>query len=177
MDIEKRLARLERSNRMYRFLGTVLVLGIVAILTLAMAADEPEEFRIYDEDGNQRARLGMSGASPGLFIFSAQGKRQLYVGLDGNDKPVIKFFNEAGRESAYVNMYGFGKGIVEDAVTAPVEIVCFSSKSDGKIYHICSKRGEARCRDIGDGFIQFMKMDDAKRRGLTPCSLCFPESE
>jgi len=110
--MEERLRWLERQNRVFKLLVTVVVIFAAVLLVLGQAAParktvEANEFILKDGNGNTRARLRMGGnfwAVPQLDLLDEKGtlRVQLFGGRDRIGGPVnvagISVFDEHGRQ-------------------------------------------------------------------------------
>ena len=84
MDLEQRLARLERGNRWMKRIGA-LVLVVAAAALLSEMADgkalpdlEVESLALKDKDGKTRAQLAMVDGTPSLALFDKAGETRVW---------------------------------------------------------------------------------------------------
>ncbi len=178
MSIEERLCRLESSNRLLRLTVLILFLCAAGAATLAMTPGETKEYGVFDASGKERARLGMvgEGSAPGIVFLGKSGNKRLFVGLDSKDSPVITLFGKSGKSAFYIDVNGSGKG-EPGAALGKRSIVCYSRKDGDGVFHKCAKAGEARCSSMSEGFPRMLSLSDARKKGMRPCPVCFPDAD
>ncbi len=178
MTMEERISRLEDSNRRLRLALLILFIFAAGAVTLAMTPGETKEYTVLDAAGKERARLGLvgEGSSPGIVFLNKSGRKRIFVGLDSKDSPVITLFGKSGKSAYYIDVNGSGKG-EPGAPLGKGAIVCYSRKDDGKTYHRCAKAGESRCSEMSEGFPRMLPLADARKKGMRPCPVCFPDGD
>jgi|GEM_PF-4619218 len=185
MSIEERLCSLERSNsllvgkiRRLRLVLLVLIVCAAGAATLAMTPGETKEYSVFDASGKERARLGMvgEGSAPGIVFLTKKGSKRLFVGLDSKESPVITFLGKSGQSAYYIDVNGSGKGEPGSAIKK-ASIVCFTRADKDKVFHRCAQKGESRCSEMSEGFPKMLPIGDARKKGMRPCPVCFPDSD
>ena len=105
MDLEQRLARLERANRRMKQIGTLVLLVAAAMLVSGAANDlEVGSLALKDKDGNTRAHLAMVDGTPRLALFDKAGKTR--ARLHGN--PGLALFDKDGEARAHLIVFADG---------------------------------------------------------------------
>ena len=88
MDVESRLAKLERENRVMKW-AAIVIAGLVGSMALMGQAATPkvvDEIRtkrlvVVDAAGKARAGLGLVQGAPWLSLYDAGGKTRAALGL------------------------------------------------------------------------------------------------
>ncbi len=121
MDLEGRLARLERQNRLYRVLLACLALFVGAIvITGQTAAPSPSQtlraraVEVTDADGNVVVRLGATeGGQGSIETLNPQGDQLISLAATTVDgKGVISVSDEKGRKLLYLGATVDGEGLI-----------------------------------------------------------------
>jgi hypothetical protein len=105
MTTEERLTRLERKNRWLTL--ALLFMGVAATLVVTAGMQRTEavpevvkarRFLLVDENGKERARLGLAKAFSGLVLSSENGSAVALAA--GNDMQALTFMGENGKQRA-----------------------------------------------------------------------------
>ena len=121
MDLEQRLARLERANRRMKRIGTLVVV-VAAAVVLSGAADGKDlpdlvvrSLTLKDKDGKTRARLAMVYESPHLDLFDKDGKRRVMLSAI-HDRADLVFFAKDGKSRVSLGLFDKGRRILDVVV-------------------------------------------------------------
>jgi hypothetical protein len=111
--VSERLGRLERHNRLLRYMLAVLVVftgyismdklfpdGVIVQKTML----ESKELKLLDGDGNARLFLRMYSRVPVLQLVDGNGKPRLSLGLRFDDTPFIDLSDSYGNTRATLEM-------------------------------------------------------------------------
>jgi hypothetical protein len=108
--VERRLLKLERTNRVWRYLCTALALGFIAAFTLAPAPALPpviraKGFELVTPSG-QRAFFGPSdnGKAVGLFLCDAHSRVRSVLEVTADGPSQLRFIGADGGE---ISEFGF----------------------------------------------------------------------
>ena len=109
MDLEQRLARLERANRRMKRIGAlVLLMAAVVLLSGQAKGNDLQDLvvgslTLKDKDGKTRARLrALADGSVALALFDKDGnaRAMLFVAADGS--PDLTLSDKAGKTRAHL---------------------------------------------------------------------------
>ncbi len=101
-NLTDRLDRLERSNRHLKGAVALLSLAFAALVAVGWTSPdgtvEATKFVLRDTDGQERAVLHVreivgQGDSPTLEMSSADGKSLMFLGIDPNGPPALRFLD------------------------------------------------------------------------------------
>lgn len=120
--MERRVRRLERETRIFRWAAGVLVLAAgVFFVTGADTGDSAiGRFRqidtghlvLRDPDGQMRAWLGIAEGGPRLIFFDQQGQQRLGVGMTRQGEPALGIFDVGQNERAVFGVIEGWPGLV-----------------------------------------------------------------
>ncbi|MEI8121028.1 MAG: hypothetical protein WCI20_03180 [bacterium] len=120
--MERRVKRLEREARLYRWATGLLAL--TAGIFIVMGADGDDKsigrFRqidaghivLRDPDGQMRAWLGIAEGGPRLIFFDQQGQQRLGVGMTRQSEPALGIFDVGQNERAVLGIMEGWPGLV-----------------------------------------------------------------
>ena len=121
--LERRLKRLERDVRFFRW--TTVILVMVALMGVVMGLDRGDDksigrFRqidtghlvIRDPDGQMRAWLGIAEGGPRLVFFDTQGQQRIGVGMTRQGEPAMGIFDPGQNERAVFGIVDGWPGLV-----------------------------------------------------------------
>ena len=98
--IDKLVQRLERENRRLKRIGSLVLVGIAAVVLMGQATPKKvakvikaEKFLLVDKDtGTLSAALEKIGNSAGLFLYGLTGKKLAEVSASFGVAPKIKLY-------------------------------------------------------------------------------------
>ncbi len=111
MNVEQRLARLERGNRRMKRIGT-LVLVVAAAVLLSGAANgkdlpdlEVASLTLTDKDGKKLAWLGVNAdGSPSLILADKAGKPRTALGVLADGSAALDLYDKAAKTRARLSV-------------------------------------------------------------------------
>ena len=111
MDLEQRLARLERANRRMKRLGTV-VLVVAAAVLLSGAAQGKElqhlevgSLALMDKAGKVRATLAEEDGAVALAFYGRDGRRRAVLSMHADGSPGLLLYDKNGKPRAVLSVF------------------------------------------------------------------------
>jgi len=104
IDLEQRLERLERQNRLFTRAATVAALAVVAVVVMGQAAPRPstveaQKFVLKDKSGKIRAVLGEGADNEiGLLVYDGKQRPRAMIAMDDNDMPFVRLLDDTSKE-------------------------------------------------------------------------------
>jgi hypothetical protein len=143
--MEKRIKRLERETRIFRWLAgiVVTVAASVIVMGLESGADKTVgRFRqmdtgaivLRDPDGQMRAWLGIAEGGPRLIFFDQQGQQRLGVGMTRMGEPALGIFDVGQNERVVLGIVEGWPGLVMRDPQGKKRVAVFSRDDWGSLY-------------------------------------------
>jgi hypothetical protein len=106
-NLQRRVERLERQNRLLRRLGwltavvlaVAIVSGQAALPTAESRQLSAESFRLVDGDGKLRGEFALGDEGPLLRLLDAEGQPQVQLAVAGN-RPALDLFEKGKRRAS-----------------------------------------------------------------------------
>ena len=183
MTIEERIERLERTNRRYRLMFTLL--GVVAICAVGISATQDDgipdviqakAFEVVDDEGKRLAKLYDNQGNGILETFNDKGRQIVMLGVSVNRAGFVSIFNDKGKQlvrlgtregyGGIITYNGKGNTIVElgsvldgkSTITVSDDkgkrMIMLASDENGGAIGVFGKTDELRCA------ISVLKNDD-----------------
>ncbi len=157
-DIQERVARLERENRVFRYVaGLAVLIGGVALLTAFTATDggaigsfkqvDCGHIVIRDNDGQMRAWLGIAEGGPRIIFFDQSGQQRMGVGMTREGLPAVGIFDVGENPRMVLGMMEGWPGLVMRDPQGRKRVAIFSRDDWGSMYFY--DRSETRRTGIG----------------------------
>ena len=115
MDLEQRLARLERGNRRMKRIGTLVLLAAGVVLLSGQAKGkalpdlEVRSLTLKDTDGKARARMdAIADGTVGLVLLDKDGKARAELTVDTDGAPGLALFDKTGTMRTWLSMEADG---------------------------------------------------------------------
>jgi hypothetical protein len=105
-----RIAALERSNRRFKVVGSMIAAVAMALATLAMAGDQiisAREVRLTDDAGKPRILLSVRS---GLSMLDAQNHARIVLSVDG-EGPGLALYGETSQVGMIANVNSDGPAL------------------------------------------------------------------
>ena len=138
MDIEQRIAHLERSNRHLRIGLVILTIAITTVLIVGQAKPEKvpdviqaKQFQVVNDKGQKLVRLGAPRGEGGITTYNDKGQALVTLSVMPNGDGAITTLNGKGQNLVALAATADGKGLVNTFNGKGQRLVMLGGLEDG----------------------------------------------